>query len=105
MRDRNCGALTNNHCFISLIAEDGFGAGRDDDAGLEDDEAEEAELEDESDEESGSEESEESEDEDEADEEEGSESDEEEEEESEFQKEVSYICGLLRRHRNAYNMR
>ncbi|KAG0259523.1 nucleolar DEAD-box protein required for synthesis of 60S ribosomal subunit [Mortierella polycephala] len=69
------------------IAEDGFGAGRDDDAGLEDDEAEEAELEDESDEESGSEESEESEDEDEADEEEGSESDEEEDEESEFQKE------------------
>ncbi|KAF9931629.1 nucleolar DEAD-box protein required for synthesis of 60S ribosomal subunit [Linnemannia zychae] len=66
------------------VAEDGFGAGRDEDAGLEDDEAEEAGLEDES-EESESEESEESESEEEEDEE--SESDDEEEEETEFQKE------------------
>ncbi|KAF9106064.1 nucleolar DEAD-box protein required for synthesis of 60S ribosomal subunit [Mortierella sp. GBA35] len=69
------------------VAEDGFGAGRDEDAGLEDAEAEEAELEDESEEESGSEGSEEeSEDEDE-DEEEESESEDDEEEETEFQKE------------------
>ncbi|KAF9344513.1 nucleolar DEAD-box protein required for synthesis of 60S ribosomal subunit, partial [Mortierella sp. AD094] len=65
--------------------EEGFGAGRDEDAGLEDIEAEEAELEDESEEESGSEASEEgSEDED---EEEESESEDDEEEESEYQKE------------------
>ncbi|KAF9301381.1 nucleolar DEAD-box protein required for synthesis of 60S ribosomal subunit [Mortierella antarctica] len=70
------------------IAADGFGGGRDDDAGLEDNEAEEAELEDASDEESGSEgsEEEESESEDE-DEEDVSESEDEEEEETEFQKE------------------
>ncbi|KAF9337632.1 nucleolar DEAD-box protein required for synthesis of 60S ribosomal subunit [Podila minutissima] len=70
------------------IAADGFGGGRDDDAGLEDNEAEEAELEDASDEESGSEgsEEEESESEDE-DEDDVSESEDEEEEETEFQKE------------------
>lgn len=71
------------------IAADGFGGGRDDDAGLEDNEAEEAELEDASDEESGSEGSEEEEEESEdEDEEDVSESEDEEEEETEFQKEV-----------------
>ncbi|KAF9956232.1 nucleolar DEAD-box protein required for synthesis of 60S ribosomal subunit [Mortierella alpina] len=70
------------------VADDGFGAGRDEDAGLEDDEAEQAGLEDESEEESGSEGSEEeSESEDENEEEAESESDDEEEEESEYQKE------------------
>ncbi|CAO3569224.1 unnamed protein product [Mortierella alpina] len=70
------------------VADDGFGAGRDEDAGLEDDEAEQAGLEDESEEESGSEGSEEeSESEDENDEEAESESDDEEEEETEYQKE------------------
>ncbi|KAF9114390.1 nucleolar DEAD-box protein required for synthesis of 60S ribosomal subunit [Mortierella sp. AM989] len=66
--------------------EEGFGAGRDEDAGLEDMEAEEAELEDESEEESGSEESSEEEEGGESEEEE-SESDDDEAEESEFQKE------------------
>ncbi|KAG9321177.1 hypothetical protein KVV02_003883 [Mortierella alpina] len=70
------------------VADDGFGAGRDEDAGLEDDEAEQAGLEDESEEESGSEGSEEeSESEDENEEEAESESDDEEEEETEYQKE------------------
>lgn len=68
------------------VAEDGFGAGRDEDAGLEDAEAEEAELEDASEEESGSEGSEE-ESEEEEEEEEESESEDDEEEETEFQKE------------------
>lgn len=72
------------------IAADGFGGGRDDDAGLEDNEAEEAELEDASDEESGSEGSEEEESESEEEsEDDASESEDEEEEETEFQKEVS----------------
>ncbi|KAF9320281.1 nucleolar DEAD-box protein required for synthesis of 60S ribosomal subunit [Podila horticola] len=70
------------------IAADGFGGGRDDDAGLEDNEAEEAELEDASDEESGSEGSEEEESESEEEsEDDASESEDEEEEETEFQKE------------------
>ncbi|KAF9934082.1 nucleolar DEAD-box protein required for synthesis of 60S ribosomal subunit [Mortierella alpina] len=70
------------------VADDGFGAGRDEDAGLEDDEAEQAGLEDESEEESGSEGSEEeSESEDENEEEAESESDDEEEQETEYQKE------------------
>ncbi|GJJ68339.1 ATP-dependent RNA helicase DDX27 [Entomortierella parvispora] len=70
------------------IAADGFGGGRDEDAGLEDNEAEEAELEDASEEESGSEESEgESESENEDEEEESESDSDEEEEETEFQKE------------------
>ncbi|KAG0052655.1 nucleolar DEAD-box protein required for synthesis of 60S ribosomal subunit [Gryganskiella cystojenkinii] len=70
------------------IAADGFGGGRDEDAGLEDDEAEEAELEDASEEDSGSEGSEEeSGSENEEEEESASESEDEEEEETEFQKE------------------
>ncbi|KAF9393617.1 nucleolar DEAD-box protein required for synthesis of 60S ribosomal subunit [Podila verticillata] len=69
------------------IAADGFGGGRDEDAGLEDNEAEEAELEDASEEESGSEDSEEEESESEGEDEDVSESEDEEEEESEFQKE------------------
>lgn len=70
------------------VAEDGFGAGRDEDAGLEDAEAEEAELEDASEEESGSEGSEEESESEEEEEEEESESEDDEEEETEFQKEV-----------------
>lgn len=74
---------------VDLIAADGFGGGRDEDAGLEDNEAEEAELEDASEEESESEGSEEEESESEGEEEEdASESEDEEEEETEFQKEV-----------------
>ncbi|KAF9215185.1 nucleolar DEAD-box protein required for synthesis of 60S ribosomal subunit [Podila verticillata] len=69
------------------IAADGFGGGRDEDAGLEDNEAEEAELEDASEEESGSEDSEEEESESEGEDDDVSESEDEEEEESEFQKE------------------
>ncbi|KAG0344552.1 nucleolar DEAD-box protein required for synthesis of 60S ribosomal subunit [Podila humilis] len=70
------------------IAADGFGGGRDEEAGLEDAEGEEAELEDESEEESGSEESDEdSESEDGKDDEDESESEDEEDEETEFQKE------------------
>lgn len=76
------------------VAEDGFGAGRDEDAGLEDAEAEEAELEDASEEESGSEGSEE-ESEEEEEEEEESESEDDEEEETEFQKEVGFEHHLL----------
>ncbi|KAK3842241.1 MAG: P-loop containing nucleoside triphosphate hydrolase protein, partial [Linnemannia gamsii] len=67
------------------VAEDGFGAGRDEDAGLEDAEAEEAELEDAS--ESGSEGSESESESEEEEEEEESESEDDEEEETEFQKE------------------
>lgn len=74
---------------VDLVAADGFGGGRDEDAGLEDNEAEEAELEDASEEESGSEGSEEEESESEGeDEEDVSESEDEEEQETEFQKEV-----------------
>ncbi|KAF9550358.1 nucleolar DEAD-box protein required for synthesis of 60S ribosomal subunit [Mortierella hygrophila] len=69
------------------IAEDGFGAGRDEDAGLEDAEAEEAELEDASEEESGSEGSEEESESEDEEEEEESESEDEDEQETEFQKE------------------
>lgn len=78
------------------VAEDGFGAGRDEDAGLEDAEAEEAELEDASEEESGSEGSEEESESEGEEEEEESESEDEEEEETEFQKEVGIQLHLLR---------